>query len=36
MKHGKGKLFDKNGNIEYEGDFVNDKVEGYGKYIYDF
>ena len=32
-RHGKGKLFYKNGNIKYEGDFVNDKYEGYGKYI---
>ena len=33
--HGKGILFDMNGNIIYEGDFVNDYFEGNGKYVYD-
>ena len=32
MRHGKGKLYNKNGNITYEGDFINDKYEGNGKY----
>ena len=35
LKHGKGKLFYKNGNIEYEGDFLEGKFEGEGKYIYE-
>ena len=33
LKHGKGKEFDKNGNIIYEGDFYLDKYEGKGKKI---
>ena len=33
-KHGKGIIFDKNGNIIYEGDFVNGEKEGNGKYYY--
>ena len=33
-KHGKGIIFNKYGNIVYEGDFVNDKKEGIGKMIY--
>lgn len=28
--HGRGTLYFKNGNIQYEGDFVNGKYEGYG------
>ena len=32
--HGKGKLYFKNGNIKYEGDFANDKKEGTGTYFY--
>ena len=28
LRHGKGIVYDKNGNIIYEGDFVNDKYEG--------
>ena len=35
LKHGKGKIYYKNGNIKYDGDFVKDKFEGYGKYIYE-
>ena len=35
LRHGKGKLFYENGNIKYEGDFVNDKYEGIGKYIFE-
>ena len=35
LKHGKGKEFDKNGNIIYEGDFYLDKYEGKGKKIYE-
>ena len=33
--NGKGIKYYKNGNIKYEGDFVNDKYEGNGKYIYE-
>ena len=33
--HGKGILYYKNGNIKYDGDFVNDKFEGNGKYIWE-
>jgi len=32
MKNGKGIIYYKNGNIKYDGDFVNDKFEGKGKY----
>ena len=32
-RHGKGELCYKNGTIKYEGDFLNDKSEGNGKYI---
>ena len=35
LKHGKGKEYYKNGNIQYEGDFIKDKYEGNGKYIYE-
>jgi hypothetical protein len=35
LPSGKGKLYYKNGNIKYEGDFVDDKREGKGKYIYE-
>ena len=35
LRHGKGIVYDKNSNIIYEGDFVNDKYEGYGKLIYE-
>ena len=35
LKHGKGKLYYKNGKIKYEGDFIKDKFDGYGKYIYE-
>ena len=33
LKHGKGIIYYKNGNIKYDGDFVKDKYEGNGKYI---
>ena len=33
MPNGKGIYYDKNGNIRYEGDFVNGKREGFGKII---
>jgi hypothetical protein len=33
LKHGKGIIYYNNGKIKYEGDFINDKYEGYGKYI---
>ena len=35
LKHGKGILYYKNGNIKYEGYFIDDKKEGNGKYIYE-
>ena len=35
LAHGKGTVYNKNGSILYEGDFVNDKFEGNGKEIYD-
>ena len=33
--HGKGIIYYKNGNEEYNGDFVDDKFEGNGKYIWE-
>ena len=36
LPHGKGIKYYKNGNIQYEGDFINGKREGNGKYIYDY
>ncbi len=33
MREGKGKLFDKNNNLIYEGDWIKDKKEGIGKQI---
>ena len=35
LPHGKGIKYYLNGNILYEGDFINGKFEGYGKYFYD-
>ena len=35
LKHGKGKIYYKNGNIKYDGDFVNNKIEVNGKYIWE-
>ncbi len=35
IRNGKGKEFYKNGNIKYDGDWANDKLKGYGKYIYE-
>ena len=35
MRHGKGILYYKSGNVKYEGDFVNDKFEGDGKYYWE-
>ena len=35
LRHGKGKDYYKNGSIKYEGDFVNGKFEGNGKYIWE-
>ena len=34
IKQGKGKLFNKNGNIIYEGDFINDELGGIGKFFF--
>ena len=33
LKHGKGKLYYRNGIIKYDGDFAKDKFEGNGKLI---
>ena len=35
INNGKGILYYNNGKIEYEGEFLNDKFEGNGKYIYE-
>ena len=35
QKHGKGKIYYNNGDIKYDGDFVNGKFEGNGKYIWE-
>ena len=35
LPNGKGKEYYSNGNIMYEGDFVNDKREGNGRYIWE-
>ena len=35
LKHGKGKKYDQDQNIIYEGDFVDGKMEGNGKLFYD-
>ena len=34
IKHGKGKIYYSDGNIKYEGEFVNGKKEGRGKLIF--
>ena len=34
-RHGKGKLYYKNGKLKLEGNFVNDKLEGFGKFIHE-
>ena len=31
--NGKGIIYYKNGKIKYDGEFINDKLEGKGKYI---
>ena len=33
MKHGERTYYYKNGSVKYEGDFINDVVEGNGKLI---
>ena len=33
FRHGKGKLFYKNGNVKYDGDWINDIGEGEGHFI---
>ena len=35
FKHGKGIIYYKNEDIKYEGDFINNKYEGNGKYIHE-
>ena len=35
LYHGKGKLYNEKGILVYEGDFINGKPEGKGKYIED-
>lgn len=34
-RNGKGKYYDKNGNLKYQGDFIDDKYNGKGKYVYE-
>ena len=33
MKFGKGKIYYNDGNIKYDGEFIDDKFEGFGKYF---
>ncbi len=33
LRNGRGILYYKNGKIQYEGDWINDTAEGFGKYI---
>ena len=35
LRNGKGTLYYSNGSIKYEGDFINDKFGGNGKYIWE-
>ncbi len=35
LRHGKGKLYYKNKDIQYEGDFVNNKFDGNGIFFYE-
>ena len=35
LRNGKGILYYSNGNIQYEGDWINDNAEGNGKYIWE-
>ena len=35
VKDGKGKEYYSNGNIKYDGEFINDKREGKGKFIWE-
>ena len=35
LRNGKGTLYNKNGNIIYEGDWINNKKEGNGKWIFE-
>ena len=32
---GKGKIYNKNGEVIYDGDFLNDQYDGNGEYIYE-
>ena len=34
-RYGIGKIYLRDGRLKYQGDFVNNKLEGYGKYIFD-
>ena len=33
LRHGNGTLYYRNGNVQYEGEFINDKAEGDGRFI---
>ena len=35
LKNGKGIMYYKNGNIKYDGEFINGKCEGTGKYVWE-
>ena len=35
MKNGKGIIYYKNGNIMFDGNFINDQKNGDGKYIWE-
>ena len=35
LRNGKGTEYYSNGNIKYDGDWINDKYEGNGKYIWE-
>ena len=34
VRHGKGKIYNKNGQVSYDGTFVNDFEDGNGEFIY--
>ena len=33
LKFGKGKIYYNDGKIKYDGEFIDDKFEGFGKYF---